>query len=59
MALFKPAAGEMVAAKFEEGDESFYRAKVLGVVDDGKIDLYFVDYGDNAFADPGTVYRLR
>ncbi|GFO31654.1 tudor and kh domain-containing protein-like [Plakobranchus ocellatus] len=51
--------GELVAARFEEGDSVYYRAKVLGETADGKIDLYFVDFGDNTFANKQDIYKLR
>ncbi|RUS69090.1 hypothetical protein EGW08_023148 [Elysia chlorotica] len=51
--------GQMVAARFDETDSVFYRAKVLGETKDGKVDLYFVDFGDNVFADKQDIFRLR
>ncbi|KAK3782257.1 hypothetical protein RRG08_008178 [Elysia crispata] len=51
--------GQMVAARFEEEDSVYYRAKVLGEMPDGKIDLYFVDFGDNTYADRRDIFRLR
>ncbi|GFR62170.1 tudor and KH domain-containing protein [Elysia marginata] len=51
--------GQMVAACFEEGDSVYYRAKVLGETPDGKVDLYFVDFGDNTYADKGDLFKLR
>ena len=51
--------GQMVAARYEEGDSMFYRAKVLGEMPDGKVDLYFVDFGDNTYAEKQEIFRLR
>ncbi|CAG5116492.1 unnamed protein product, partial [Candidula unifasciata] len=51
--------GELVAARYEENDGTYYRAKILGETPDGKVDLYFVDFGDNAYADKETIFRLR
>lgn len=51
--------GEMVAARFEEGDSIYYRAKILGEVPDNKVDLYFVDFGDSSYANKEDVFKLR
>ncbi|XP_059141183.1 tudor and KH domain-containing protein-like [Physella acuta] len=52
--------GELVASQFEDdSDQTYYRAKVLGETEDGKLDLYFIDFGDNAFVDKKDVYKLR
>lgn len=51
--------GELVAARFTDEDSTYYRAKVLGETEDGKVDLYFVDYGDNAFTEKKDIFRLR
>ncbi|KAG8430985.1 hypothetical protein GDO86_019613 [Hymenochirus boettgeri] len=39
--------GDMVAATFK-CDKSWYRAKVLGFLESGNVDLYYVDYGEPA-----------
>ncbi|BFZ14053.1 hypothetical protein BsWGS_17092 [Bradybaena similaris] len=51
--------GELVAARFEDDDKIYYRAKILRETPDGKVDLYFVDFGDNAYADKESIFRLR
>ncbi|XP_039219487.1 tudor and KH domain-containing protein isoform X1 [Crotalus tigris] len=38
--------GDIVAAYYLE-DHSWYRAKVLGTLDNGNLDIYYVDFGDN------------
>ena len=43
------SVGDMVAAPYQE-DGDWYRARVMEVLDDGgKVDVYFVDYGDSLF----------
>ena len=49
--------GEMVAAPFLD-DHSYYRAQVMEIEED-KLDLYFVDYGDSEFVEKSDVYPLR
>lgn len=51
--------GQLVAAKYEPDDPVYYRAKVLGENEKGQVDLYFVDFGDNTFADRSQVFKLR
>lgn len=51
--------GQLVAARFEPDDATYYRAKVLGESETGLLDLYFVDFGDNAFIDRDEVFKLR
>uniref|UniRef100_H3BDU8 Tudor and KH domain containing n=1 Tax=Latimeria chalumnae TaxID=7897 RepID=H3BDU8_LATCH len=41
--------GDIVAAPFAH-DSSWYRARVLGFLEDGLVDLYYVDFGDNGVA---------
>ncbi|XP_071942396.1 tudor and KH domain-containing protein-like [Antedon mediterranea] len=43
--------GDIVAAPFQH-DDNWYRAKVVGFLDEGLVDVYYVDYGDN-----GSVHR--
>ncbi|XP_069074407.1 tudor and KH domain-containing protein isoform X4 [Pleurodeles waltl] len=38
--------GDIVAAVYTS-DRYWYRAKVLGLLENGNLDLYFVDFGDN------------
>ncbi|CAL1539566.1 unnamed protein product [Lymnaea stagnalis] len=52
--------GELVAAPFDEGtDTTYYRAKILCETADGKVDLYFIDFGDNTFAEKEDIFKLR
>ncbi|XP_072019812.1 tudor and KH domain-containing protein-like [Amphiura filiformis] len=39
------STGDIVAAPFQ-GDELWYRARILDFLEDNKVDLYYVDYGD-------------
>lgn len=39
--------GALCVAQFPE-DEVFYRAKILKVLDDGKCEVHFIDFGNNA-----------
>jgi len=38
--------GDIVAAPLSTNG-SWYRARVLGTLENGNLDLYFVDFGDN------------
>ena len=49
--------GDIVAAPFVE-DKSFYRARVEEVEED-KLDLYFLDFGDSEFVNASEVFPLR
>ncbi|XP_078288098.1 tudor and KH domain-containing protein-like isoform X2 [Rhinoraja longicauda] len=55
---FVPKVGDIVAAPFQN-DGFWYRACVLGFLDSGNADLYYVDYGDNGEATLGNVQVLR
>ncbi|XP_038078365.1 tudor and KH domain-containing protein-like [Patiria miniata] len=47
--LCKPdtlCTGDIIAAPFQ-GDESWYRARILGFLEDGQVDLYYIDFGDS------------
>ncbi|NXL54933.1 TDRKH protein, partial [Podilymbus podiceps] len=48
-------AGAIVAAPYGDGSD-WYRARVLGTVENGNFDLYYVDFGDNGEA-PGEALR--
>ncbi|KAM4690026.1 tudor and KH domain-containing protein isoform 1-T2 [Rhinophrynus dorsalis] len=50
--------GDIVAAPFHTGT-SWYRAEVLGFLDNGHVDLYYVDYGDNWEVPREYLYPLR
>ncbi|XP_029437721.1 tudor and KH domain-containing protein isoform X2 [Rhinatrema bivittatum] len=47
--LLTVGVGDIVAAPYTH-DKFWYRAKVLGVLDNGNLDLYYVDFGDNGDA---------
>ncbi|KAH9518872.1 hypothetical protein Btru_008505 [Bulinus truncatus] len=51
--------GDFVAAKFDETDLTYYRAKILGETADGQVDLYFIDFGDNTLAPKENIFKLR
>lgn len=53
----KPVVGDLVAAPFSE-DNSWYRARILGVVRDD-VDVYFVDYGDSLLVSKKAIRKLR
>ncbi|XP_043935874.1 tudor and KH domain-containing protein isoform X2 [Protopterus annectens] len=50
--------GDIVAAPYT-GEQSWYRARVLGFLENGNIDLYYVDYGDNGEFPLSTLRALR
>ncbi|NXX31833.1 TDRKH protein, partial [Nicator chloris] len=50
--------GDMVAAPYLDNGE-WYRARVLGTLDNGHLDLYYVDFGDNGEAPPEALRALR
>lgn len=50
--------GDIVAAPFHD-DGFWYRAEVLGLPENGQVDLYYVDYGDNWACPKGHLYPLR
>ncbi|NXN97978.1 TDRKH protein, partial [Rhinopomastus cyanomelas] len=50
--------GDIVAAHYMEG-EDWYRARVLGTLPSGNLDLYFVDFGDNGQAPLEALRALR
>ncbi|XP_058684769.1 tudor and KH domain-containing protein-like [Poecile atricapillus] len=50
--------GDIVAAPYLE-DGEWYRARVLGTLDNGHLDLYYVDFGDNGEAPPEALRALR
>ncbi|XP_042641190.1 tudor and KH domain-containing protein-like isoform X1 [Tyto alba] len=55
-----PAAqpGAIVAAPYTDGSD-WYRARVLGTLPNGNLDLYYVDFGDNGEAPPEALRALR
>ncbi|NWQ71614.1 TDRKH protein, partial [Neopipo cinnamomea] len=50
--------GDIVAAPYL-GDGDWYRARVLGMLDNGHWDLYYVDFGDNGEAPREALRTLR
>lgn len=55
--MSQPDVGEIVAAPFE-GDQSWYRAKVMGIEGDN-VDLYYLDYGDSGYLPYNQIRKLR
>ncbi|XP_064257713.1 tudor and KH domain-containing protein [Passer domesticus] len=51
-------AGAIVAAPYRD-DGEWYRARVLGPLDNGHLELYYVDFGDNGQAPPEALRALR
>ncbi|XP_041035647.1 tudor and KH domain-containing protein-like [Carcharodon carcharias] len=56
--VFTPKLGDIVAAPFQ-GDNAWYRARVVGFLETGNADLYYVDYGDNGEIPIGKLQILR
>ncbi|XP_049736453.1 tudor and KH domain-containing protein isoform X2 [Elephas maximus indicus] len=50
--------GDIVAAPLPTNG-SWYRARVLGTLENGNLDLYFVDFGDNGDCVPQDLRTLR
>nr|XP_014427154.2 tudor and KH domain-containing protein [Pelodiscus sinensis] len=50
--------GDIVAAPYT-GHSAWYRARVLGTLENGNLDLYFVDFGDNGEAPLEALRALR
>lgn len=50
--------GDIVAAPYRDNN-SWNRAKVLGVLGSGLVDLYYVDYGDNGELSRDRLRSLR
>ncbi|XP_025903914.1 tudor and KH domain-containing protein, partial [Nothoprocta perdicaria] len=50
--------GDIVAAPYVDGS-AWYRARVLGTLDNGNLDLYYVDFGDNGEAPREALRALR
>ncbi|NWH43712.1 TDRKH protein, partial [Fregata magnificens] len=51
-------AGDIVAAPYVDGSD-WYRARVLGTLENGNFDLYYVDFGDNGEAPREALRSLR
>ncbi|NXT28293.1 TDRKH protein, partial [Syrrhaptes paradoxus] len=51
-------AGDIVAAPYMDGSD-WYRARVLGALENGNFDLYYVDFGDNGEAPCEALRALR
>eukprot|EP01117_Protostelium_nocturnum_P000963 TRINITY_DN11291_c0_g1_i1.p1 TRINITY_DN11291_c0_g1~~TRINITY_DN11291_c0_g1_i1.p1 ORF type:complete len:937 (+),score=382.46 TRINITY_DN11291_c0_g1_i1:147-2957(+) len=54
---FKPTNGSLVKSKFSE-DDTWYRAKVVRVHKDGKIEVKYVDYGNSEIVDASRLAKL-
>uniref|UniRef100_A0A8C5QWD1 Tudor and KH domain containing n=1 Tax=Leptobrachium leishanense TaxID=445787 RepID=A0A8C5QWD1_9ANUR len=50
--------GDIVAAPFPN-NSTWYRAEVLKFLDNGNVDLYYVDYGDNWATTTDNLFPLR
>ncbi|NXI67755.1 TDRKH protein, partial [Anseranas semipalmata] len=51
-------AGDIVAAPYVDSS-NWYRARVLGTLENGNFDLYYVDFGDNGEAPREALRALR
>ncbi|XP_013798549.2 tudor and KH domain-containing protein isoform X1 [Apteryx mantelli] len=51
-------AGDIVAAPYMDSS-TWYRARVLGTLENGNFDLYYVDFGDNGEAPQEALRALR
>ncbi|XP_077176719.1 tudor and KH domain-containing protein isoform X2 [Paroedura picta] len=51
-------ADDIVAAPYRD-DDAWYRARVLGTLENGNLDLYYVDFGDNGEAPLDRLRALR
>ncbi|XP_019328118.1 PREDICTED: tudor and KH domain-containing protein [Aptenodytes forsteri] len=49
-------AGDIVAAPYVDSSD-WYRARVLGTLENGNFDLYYVDFGDNGEAPAGDEWE--
>ncbi|NXA27582.1 TDRKH protein, partial [Ibidorhyncha struthersii] len=56
--LLTVQAGDIVAAPYAD-DSEWYRARVLGTLENGNFDLYYVDFGDNGEAPREALRALR
>ncbi|XP_075301298.1 tudor and KH domain-containing protein [Opisthocomus hoazin] len=56
--LLAVQAGDIVAAPYMDSSD-WYRARVLGTLDNGNLDLYYVDFGDNGEAPREALRALR
>uniref|UniRef100_A0A8C5QZK5 Tudor and KH domain containing n=1 Tax=Leptobrachium leishanense TaxID=445787 RepID=A0A8C5QZK5_9ANUR len=52
------SVGDIVAAPFPN-NSTWYRAEVLKFLDNGNVDLYYVDYGDNWATTTDNLFPLR
>uniref|UniRef100_A0A8C8AG43 Tudor and KH domain containing n=1 Tax=Otus sunia TaxID=257818 RepID=A0A8C8AG43_9STRI len=57
-ALAAVQAGDIVAAPYADSGD-WYRARVLGTLGNGNVDLYYVDFGDNGEAPREALRALR
>ncbi|KAM6309360.1 tudor and KH domain-containing protein [Podargus strigoides] len=56
--LLTVQAGDIVAAPYQDGSD-WYRARVLGTLENGNFDLYYMDFGDNGEAPREALRVLR
>ena len=54
----KWTVGDLVAAPFKP-DNDWYRARVMDVMDDDRIDVYFIDYGDSCYFEAHELLPLK
>uniref|UniRef100_A0A8C4RIN9 Tudor domain-containing protein n=1 Tax=Erpetoichthys calabaricus TaxID=27687 RepID=A0A8C4RIN9_ERPCA len=52
------AVGDIIAAPYE-AHGSWHRARVVGFLENGFVDVYFVDFGDNGAILPESIHCLR
>ena len=50
--------GDIIASPFQD-DESWYRARIIGFLEDGEVDLYYVDFGDSDKMPRDSLCSLR
>lgn len=50
--------GDIVAAPYRDHG-SWNRARVLGILEGGLVDLYYVDFGDNGELPPESLRPMR
>ena len=49
---------DLIAATFEF-DNSWYRARIVNITEDDKLDLYYVDFGDSGVIAKDKARALR
>lgn len=57
--LIPPKVGDLCSATFQH-DDSWYRGKIVGVMDDkSEIQMYYLDFGDTGFVPMSYVKEIR